>query len=174
MSSKAYEARQSPAFKATVGDRTYTPQQVQTNRTTYYTTVYRDRYIPQPVGTSYGSFSEMFMWSMMFNAAFAHNRSDDPAYRQWRRDADERAKSDDKVRAQLAELDAKVKALESTPKDANYMPKDVPPEAIFTEEALTTKSNGGRGWLFWFAAALSTIVLGSIAFVLWPRSGRFA
>jgi hypothetical protein len=137
MSAKAFEARQTPAFKATVGERTYTPQQVQEKRSVFYTTVYRDRYIPPPAGTSYGSFSEQFMWAMMFNAAFAYNRSDDPAYRQWRRDADERALTDQKVKDQLAELDRQVKDLAGKPKDANFVPADTPPEVIFTEASLT-------------------------------------
>lgn len=114
------------------------------------------------------------MWSMMFNAAFAHNRSDDPAYRQWRRDADERAKSDEKVKAQLAELDAKVKALESTPKDTNYIPKDVPAEAIFTEEVLTAKPAEERSIWFWLVLFTAMLVGITVALSALSSRRRFA
>jgi hypothetical protein len=175
MSAKAFEARQTPAFKATVGERTYTPQQVQEKRSVFYTTVYRDRYIPPPAGTSYGSFSEQFMWAMMFNAAFAHNRSDDPSYRQWRRDADERALTDQKVRDQLADLDRKVKDLEATPKDPQFVPKDVPPEVIFTETALTagTTDDGHSVWFWLLMTVISIFSLACAVKVLAPK-WRFA
>jgi hypothetical protein len=166
MSSKAFEARQTPAFKSTVGDRVYTPQQVQQTRTTYYTTVYRDRYIPPMYGVSYGSFSEQFMWAMMFDSMFAHNHSDDPAYRQWRRDADERALSDQKVKDQLAELDRKMNAMASAPKDPNYIPPDVPPEVIFTDAALTNKPEHNSGHSFWVYAA-GTGAAGGIGWILY-------
>lgn len=175
MSSKAFDARQAPAFKAAVGDRSYTPKQVQETRKVYYTTVYRDRYIPQPTGTSYGAFSEQFMWAMMWNAAFAHNRSDDPAYRQWRRDAEERAQTDQKVRDQLAELDRKVKDLESTPKDPQFVPNDVPPEVVFSETALTSGGESDAGIvtvLLW--VTIISLILGSfLVFIVRPRR-RFA
>lgn len=158
MSSKAFEARQAPAFKAAVGDRTYTPQQVQQTRTTYYTTVYRDRYIPPMYGTSYGSFSEQFMWAMMFDAAFAHNHSDDPTYRQWRRDADERAATDQKVKDQLAELDRKVSEMAAAPKDPNYVPPGVPPEVIFADDALTNKPEAGHSVWLWLLLMVGIVV----------------
>lgn len=152
----------------------YTPSQVQEKRSTYYTTVYRDRYIPAPAGHSYGSFSEQFMWAMMFNAAFAHNHNDDPSYRQWRRDADERAKSDDKIRQQLAELDSKVKSMEGQPRDVAYVPKDVPTEVVYSDSALQAarfQHEDGSGStvrvLFWIL--LLVLVVGGFLFMIRRR-----
>lgn len=150
-SSKAYEARQAPAFKDKVGERTYTPQQVHETRRTYYTTVYRDRYVPTYVGGgSYGSFSETFMYAMMWNSIFANSRSHDPDYQRWRRDAEEKARTDDKLRDRLAELDKEVALLKAanTPTNPNYLPTDVPPEVMFREDALTAKTSPLGGWWF--------------------------
>lgn len=98
------------------------------------------------------------MWAMMFNAVFAHNHSDDPSYIAWRRDAEQRAATDQKVKDQLAELDKKVKELEGQPKDKNYLPKDVPPEVVFSEDALTSRaSHPIWTWLF-VLAALGTLI----------------
>lgn len=174
-SSRAYEARQAPAFKASVGDRTYTPQQVQQARTTYYTTVYRDRYIPAPTGASYGSFSESFMWAMMWNSVFAHNHSNDPDYQRWRRDAEERARTDQRIKDQLDELDRKVGELKNTPKDPNYVPKDVPPEVVFNEAALTKKAAPiGHSIWFWLVVSIAALVLALIIFPMFFSRMRHA
>lgn len=176
MSSRAFEARQAPAFKAAVGEKTFTPQQVQQTRTTYYSTVYRDRYVPAPSGASYGSFSEQFMWAMMWNAIFAHNHSDDPDYRRWRRDAEERAASDERVRDQLAELDRKVSEMSSQPKDPAYVPPDVPPEVAFSEAALTSGSDrGGYSVFFWLMLATALSGVGfAVLFFVKSRQRRWA
>ncbi|WP_456718190.1 MULTISPECIES: hypothetical protein [unclassified Bradyrhizobium] len=178
MSSKIFETRQSPAFKASVGDRTFTPQQVHERRDTYFRTVYRDRYIPTPsVSGSYGSFSSGFMWAMIFDAAFARNHADDPAYRQWRRDADERAQSDAKLKAELDDLDRQVKELEAKgdPKDPNFIPKDVPPEVIYSDDVLTTSASDGKtNWLAVILKVLvgATLVIGAIAVIAAVRRRR--
>lgn len=180
MSSKIFETRQSPAFKAAVGDRTFTPQQVHEQRDTYFRTVYRDRYIPTQSGSgSYGSFSSGFMWAMIFNAAFAHNHADDPAYRQWRRDADERARNDEKLKAQLDDLDRQVKELEAkgAPKDPNFVPKDVPPEVIYSDDVLTTSpSKGHWSWLAFTLKVLLgiTLIAGTFAIIAAIRGRRRA
>ncbi len=177
-SSKAFEkravAQQEPAFKAAVGTKTFTPAQVQEKRTVYYTTVYRDRYIapmPQP---SYGPFAAGFLGAMVYDAAFAHHRSDDADYRRWRRDADDRARSDERLRDQLAELDRKVDELKSTPKDPSYVPKDVPPEVVFSEESLTAKSEGGHSIWYWTGLLLAFVFFGFIAARILMRNRRFA
>ena len=182
MSSKILETRQSAAFKASVGDRTFTPQQIQTRREVYYRTVYRDRYVPPSDWgrPSYGSFAGAFLGSMVSNALFAHNHADDPYYQQWRRDADERAKSDDKLKAQLDDLDRQVKQLEEKgePKDPSYVPKDVPPEVIYSDDVLTTGSSTGWGWLVTVLKILVglTLIVGAMAVVasLRKRRGSYA
>lgn len=168
-SSKAFEARQTPAFKAAVGDRTFTPRQVQEKRTTYYTTVYRDRYIPPTTGASYGSFSDQFMWAMMFNATFAHNRSDDPEYRRWRRDADERSLTDQKVKDQLAELDRKVKDIESTPKDPQFLPADVPAEVIYADETLTAPAKTGHPIFLFLSILIAAVTISAVVVMISNR-----
>jgi hypothetical protein len=179
MSSKAFDARKSevaaarkdPVFTSRIGTSTYSPSNITTVRRTYYTTVYRDTYIPPLYGHSYGGFSEGFMWAMMFNAAFAHNHHDDTSYQQWRREADERAKSDDKIRDQLAKLDAQVASMKDQPRDPKYLPADVPNEVIYDDEVLTgqvaasVESSWG-GTLFWI---LFFGIGGITVFVIWKR-----
>jgi hypothetical protein len=178
MSSKIFETRQSPAFKAAVGERTFTPDQLREQRETYFRTVFRNRAIAKPNdGGSYGSFSSGFMWAMIFNAAFAHNHADDPAYRQWRRDADERARSDEKLKAQLDDLDRQVKELEAkgSPKDPNFVPKDVPPEVVYSDDVLTasaTASPSKQGFP-WLKAAIVVVVGMVLGYVFGVAFGVF-
>lgn len=182
MSSKILETRQSAAFKSSVGDRTFTPQQIQDRRENYYRTVYRDRHVPKPDWgrPSYGSFAGSFLGAMISNALFAHHHADDPYYQQWRRDADERAKSDEKLKAQLDDLDRQVKQLEEKgePKDPTYVPKDVPPEVIYSDDVLTTNSSDSWGWLVTILKILVglTLIVGALAVVaaLRKRRGAFA
>lgn len=183
MSSKILETRQSAAFKASVGDRTFTPQQIQQRREVYYRNVSRDRYVPQPDWgrPSYGSFAGSFLGSMISNALFAHHHSDDPYYQQWRRDADERARTDEKLRTQLDDLDRQLKQLDAKgePKDPDYVPKDAPPEVVYSDEVLTAGHGSTQETIFasvfgTLVTALALSIGGVIIFMLIRRRKAFA
>ncbi len=165
----ASKVRQSPEFKAATANQpksTYTPERVREVRTEYVTR-HNNVYIPsyQPVG-SYGGFSDTFMWMMMYDAMFAHNRRDDPDYRKWRQEADDRAREDSKLREQLAKLDAEVKTLrdKGAPQDPTYIPKNVPAEVVFSEKVLTEESSSPWGTIALVAGVLAVCGFGCLFF----------
>jgi hypothetical protein len=178
---KVSETRATPAFKDAVGDRTFTAQQIQDSRAEYYRRVARERereasaYYPPPRDgrPSYGSFSSGFLWGMVLNnAAFAHNHSDDPSYRQWRRDADERAMNDERLRSQLDELDRKVAEMKDKPKDPNFVPKDVPPEVIYSDDVLTNSAGGSSHWVRWLLGIVLGLAVGGFAVTIFLNANR--
>ncbi len=184
ISSKSFEqrraevnnVRQSDSFKAATGGRTFTPREVETTRTRYAQERYQDRYVPQHTYDSRPFGMSDFMMNMLiYDALFAHNHRNDPDYQSWRREADERAREDKKLREQLASLDAQVKDLEGkgTPRDAKYRPKDVPPEVMYHEAALTNKVAAEKESGFsWLSLLLALAVLGGIALVVVRMNSR--
>lgn len=180
MSSDVYKAKESeikssretPIFKSAVGNKTYSPVDIQTRRDTYYEQRRREpNYYEAPlVRDSYGSFSGPFLGSLLgssiSNAIFAYNHRDSNEYKQWRQDMEEKAKNDEKLRARLNELDAKVKELEEkkTPVDKSFLPAEVPPEVAFNKEVLTGKVDGEKESSHYFLWFMIFTILGIVAF----------
>lgn len=83
-------------------------------------------------------FGDFYLNMLIYDALFAHHHHDDPDYQSWRREADEKAKTDPELKKQLDELDIKVKDLENQgiQRDPNYLPQDVPPEVLYADEDL--------------------------------------
>lgn len=142
---------------------------------------YRDRGYSPPASTmgrgGFGMWDAAFLWFMLSSlnnsshAAFFHHHQDDPGYRQWRAEADQRAQSDPQVRAQLNQLDQSLAANAVTPRDPNYLPPDVPVEVATGRAAPnvrtpSTESSGGNS-----AAIIGLVIMGGIvvAVFLWGR-----
>lgn len=126
----------------------YSAQRQITVRNTYYTS---HHYSPPPYYThfspSYGVFDTMFMFWMMDNMqrnaearAMAHNYQNDPGYRQWRADAEKQAATNAELKEKLAKMDSELATMKSQPVNPNYVPKDIPSEAIVAPQAMMAKT----------------------------------
>jgi TRAP transporter TAXI family solute receptor len=126
----------------------YNAQRQITVRNNYYTT---HQYTPPSYytnfGPSYGVFDTMFMFWMMdsmhHNAearAMAHNYQNDPGYRQWRADAEKQAATNAELKEKLAKMDSELATMKSQPVNPNYVPKDIPSEAIVAPQAMMAKT----------------------------------
>ena len=126
----------------------YNAQRQITVRNTYYTThhytppVYYTHFSP-----SYGVFDTLFMFWMMDNMhtnaearAMAHNYQNDPGYRQWRADAEKQAATNAELKEKLAKMDSELATMKSQPVNPNYVPKDIPSEAIVAPQAMMAKT----------------------------------
>lgn len=115
---------------------------------------WRDRGVRYPSSmysgpSSFGLWDAAFLYGMLAlasrpnSAAFAYHHQNDPGYQQWRRQAEEQAKTDAELRNQLAEMDKQVAAMKAqgVKVDPSYLPKGVPPEMAVSAAALAAKSN---------------------------------
>ncbi len=98
--------------------------------------------------SSFGLWDAAFLYGMLSlanrpnSAAFAYHHQNDPGYQQWRRQAEEQAKTDAELRNQLAEMDKQVAAMKAqgVKVDPAYLPKGVPPELAVSSAVLAAKS----------------------------------
>lgn len=90
--------------------------------------------------SSFGMWDAMFMWMMLdsMNDRMYYNHMSDPGFKQWRSEADRLSAENAELKAKLAQLDTKVATLDGTPKDANYMPKDVPVDVALASDVMET------------------------------------
>jgi len=133
-----------------------------------------------PSASSYNGWNPFLFWFLLDrladsgNARFFHNHEYDPGYAQWRAEADRRARSDADLRAKLDDLDAKLAAQQSDPRDPHYLPSGVTPESAHASaqinEASETSSNGGGGRGLFLVAV---ILVGGIVFLFYVN-GRHA
>ncbi|MBP0445569.1 DUF2491 family protein [Roseomonas sp. SSH11] len=90
---------------------------------------------------SFGIWDAAFLWFLFSNlsrpghADFFRNHQDDPGYRSWRQEAEQRAQGDAEIRRQLDELDRRLAGSEGQPRDPNYLPPGIPPEVATGREA---------------------------------------
>ncbi len=83
---------------------------------------------------SFGVWDGVMLWFLLNNLGragssdFFHNQQDNPAYREWRQEAEERARTDADVRARLDELDRRLAERQGQPRDPNAPPPALPPE----------------------------------------------
>jgi hypothetical protein len=150
---------------------------------------YRDRGW-QPSGgilggrRSFGLWDAAFMWflfetlSRPGHADFFRNHQDDPGYREWRAEAEQRARTDAEVQGRLQDLDRRIAEGANQPRDPNYLPPDVPPEVAAAGDARTPSvapaaAPEGSGGL-----AVAGVVIaggGLLALLAWRRArGRRA
>ncbi|MFH1117414.1 MAG: TAXI family TRAP transporter solute-binding subunit [Pseudomonadota bacterium] len=98
--------------------------------------------------SSFGLWDAAFLYGMLSlanrpnSAAFAYHHQNDPGYLQWRRQAEEQAKTDGELRKQLAEMDKQVAAMKAqgVKVDPAYLPDGVPPELAVSSAVLAAKS----------------------------------
>ncbi|SDB15576.1 DUF2491 family protein [Belnapia rosea] len=87
-----------------------------------------------PGQRSFGVWDGVLLWFLLNNLGragstdFFHNHQDDPGYREWRREAEQRAQTDAQTRARLDELDRRLSERQGQPRDPNAPPPEVPPD----------------------------------------------
>lgn len=93
----------------------------------------------------FGMWDGMMMWFMLDNMSnrqyqnMYYNHQNDEGFKQWREEANKLAVDNADLKAKLAVLDNKVKELDGTPIDPNYMPDDVDHDLLLAKEVLDKK-----------------------------------
>jgi hypothetical protein len=106
----------------------------------------------------------MFLWYLLNtlsrpgHADFFHHHATDPGYAAWRAEAERQAATDPSVRQQLAELDARVAAMQGKPRATDYLPPDTPPAVALARDRQAPGSGWGMGFI---------LLLGLIGVVIW-------
>ena len=120
---------------------------------THYNT--RDRYYsgnnwtrPAYVFSSmprFGMWDALVWWMILDNLgsrnhyAMAHHHSEDPGYKEWRKEAEQLAATNSDLAEKLDRLDSKLAGMEGEPKDTGYLPDGMPPEVAIAADVLDAK-----------------------------------
>lgn len=127
----------------------------------------------------FGMWDAAFLWFLLStlnrpgHTDFFRNHQDDPALRDWRAQAEQAARNDPQIRAQLDQLDRSLAQQQGQPRDPDYLPPDVPPEvATANRDAVTPTEHHGAG----IGMVLGVVVvggglLGALAMARNRRSG---
>jgi Protein of unknown function (DUF2491) len=101
------------------------------------------------------------------HADFFHHHSNDAGYAEWRAEANRRAAGDPALRQKLAELDARLAAMQEQPRARDYLPPDATPEMALASRGERHDSGGGLGLI------LLLVLIGVVVWFAWRRlSGR--
>lgn len=138
----------------------------------------RNNYQPPVVvyntSPSYGMFDTLALFMILDSIDDANDRSEqaamwaysngaNPDYQAWRADAEKLAAQDATIKAQLAQMDAKVSALaaQNAPVNPDALPEGVTPEMVVAPSAVIepANDNGGMGLGGWLALLL---ILGAV------------
>lgn len=124
----------------------------------------------------FGMWDAMFVWYLLNtlsqpgHADFFHHHSADPSYTAWRSEADRLAATDPAVRQKLAELDARLTAMQDKPRSSDYVPPDTPPSIALAADREADDAGWGLGFL------LLLVLVGVVVWFAWRRlsAGRRA
>jgi hypothetical protein len=113
----------------------------------------------------------MFVWyllntlSQRGHAEFFHHHATDPGYSAWRAEAERLAATDPSVRQKLAELDARLAAMQEQPRSKDYLPPDTPPSIALAADREADDSGSGLGFI------LLLVLIGVVVWFAWRRLG---
>jgi len=113
----------------------------------------------------------MFVWYLLNtlsqpgHADFFHHHAVDPGYTSWRAEADRLAATDPSVRQKLAELDARLTAMQDKPQSRDYLPPDTPPSIALAADRQSDDSGWGLGFI------LLLVLIGVVVWFAWRRLG---
>ncbi|MFT8245385.1 DUF2491 family protein [Roseomonas sp. BN140053] len=131
---------------------------------------------------SFGMWDAAFLYFLLStlsqsgHADFFRNHQDDPGFREWRRDAEQRAQEDPQMRASLDDLDRRLAESRDQPRDPNYLPPGVPPEvATGTADAADRRTPsvepaGGGGGIPVSVIGVVVVGGGLLGLLAWRRS----
>jgi TRAP-type uncharacterized transport system substrate-binding protein len=113
---------------------------------------------------SFGAFDALFLWSMLDNPHYGYHHYNDPAYQEWRREADRLAADNADLRKQLEELDRGI-SLQSGERNPNFLPEGVEWDVIYapafveaTRPVLRVCTGGTDGTYFRAAGAYDNLL----------------
>ncbi len=107
-------------------------------RNSYYGAGYEPPIYVYNSPPSFGLLDTMFLYSMMSHAnsaQYAYHNQNNADYRAWRAEADEQAKTNAELQAQLAAIDLKVAAMQGTPIQEGYLPEGVDADIALAQGA---------------------------------------
>ena len=113
----------------------------------------------------------LFVWYLLHtlsqpgHADFFHHHAADPGYTAWRAEADRLAATDPAVRQKLAELDARLAAMQEQPRTKDYVPPDVPPSIALAADRKADDAGWGLGFM------LFLVLAGVVGWLAWRRLG---
>ena len=129
--------------------------------------------------SAFGMWDAMFLWMMLdtigdsnrHNSEMYYHHQNDPAIQEWRKDAEEQAKTNEELKAKLAALDQKVKDMETqgVKPDESFIPTEAGAVVLAAEvaeqnlpektaEEIQAEKSGGKFYLI-IGVALVTIVI---------------
>ena len=119
--------------------------------------------------SQFGMWDAVFLWYMLDtlsrpgHADFFHHHSNDTGYAAWRAEANRRAAEDPALRQKLAELDARLAAMQETPRARDYLPPDATPTIALAPKGEARDAGGGLGFI------LFLVLVGGVAWFAWSR-----
>jgi TRAP transporter TAXI family solute receptor len=98
--------------------------------------------------SSFGLWDAAFLYSLLNHAdqpeiaAFGHHHQEDQGYKSWRRQVEEQARSDSRLRSRLSEMDGHIKRLQDqgVKKNAAYLPPGISPTLALSPEVVAARS----------------------------------
>jgi hypothetical protein len=117
----------------------------------------------------FGMWDAVFMWYMLDTLSrpghtdFFHHHSADTGYAEWRAEANRRAAEDPALRQKLAELDARLAAMQETPRSRDYLPPDATPSMALAAKGEARDSGVGLGFI------LFLVLVGGVVWFAWRR-----
>lgn len=105
----------------------------------------------------FGDWNSTLLWGLLETLArpghteFFYHHADDPGYRQWRSEADARARDNPELLGKLNDLDARMAGMSQTPRNPDYLPPDI--------EKPAPKSSFSWASLFWLAVCAFVIYM---------------
>jgi hypothetical protein len=119
----------------------------------------------------FGMWDAMFVWYLLNtlsqpgHADFFHHHAADPSYTAWRAEADRLAAADPSVRQKLADLDARLTAMQEKPRAKDYLPPDTPPTIALAADQEADDSGWGLGFI------LLLVLVGVVVLFAWRLLG---
>jgi hypothetical protein len=104
---------------------------------------------------SFGFWDSMFLWMLLSHTggnSFYYNNQNDPGVQAWRQEADKLAQSNDDLKKQLADMDAKIDQMrkDSVPVKPGAIPEGLDPSMAYAADKVVKESpeepQKGSGW----------------------------
>jgi hypothetical protein len=104
---------------------------------------------------AFGFWDAMFLWMLLSHTGgntFYYNNQNDPGVQAWRQEADKLAQSNDDLKKQLADMDAKIEQMrkDGVPVKAGAIPEGLDPSMAYAADTVVKETpeepKAGSGW----------------------------